>query len=96
MNKIFRGLVLAGAMTGLVVAGSEFGMAQAKKTAAAEVGTLEIGKDKAGLFRFKAVGADGKTIMQSSKGYATKEDAQKAIDAVKEILSKGKVVEPKE
>lgn len=68
--------------------------AQAKKPA--DVGTLEITKDKAGQYRFKAVGVDGKTIMQSSKGYANKEDALKAIEAVREILSKGKVVEPKE
>jgi len=101
MKKFVRGLVLAGAMAGVVFISSSDSSAQATKTAPApgaeeKTGTLELYKDKAGLFRFRAVGADGKGIMQSSKGYATKEDAQKAVDSVKSILSKGKVVEPKE
>ena len=95
MSKFIRGLVLAGAIAGIVAVGDRVTDAQDKKTVD-KVGTLDIAKDKAGLFRFKAVGADGKTIMQSSKGYATRDDAMKAIDAVRSILTKGKVVEKDE
>jgi uncharacterized protein YegP (UPF0339 family) len=59
-------------------------------------GTVELTKDAKGMFRFKVVGEDDKTIMQSSKGYEKKEDALKALETVKAILNTAKVTEVKD
>lgn len=92
MPRFARPVVLAALLTGLAAAGIT--SAQAPKED--KGGAVEVNKDKSGQYRFKVVGADGKAIVQSSKGYATKEDALKAIDSVKSIMGHGKVVEGKE
>ena len=109
MTKFVRSIVLAAAIAGLVsAAGMSTAPAQEKKkdagksddkkaTKKADVtGTVEIHKDKAGDYRFKIVGEDGKALAMSTKGYEKKEDAIKAIDMVKAILNTTKVTEPKD
>jgi uncharacterized protein YegP (UPF0339 family) len=101
VTKLVRCVVLAAAIAGVVSAAAlPSAPAQEKKTKKEAtkdeaVGTVEMNKDVKGMYRFKVVGEDGKTIMQSSKGYEKKEDAMKAIDTVKSIMSKAKVTEGK-
>lgn len=98
MTKFIRSVALATAMASLVVLGSGYTVAQnakdKKDKAEDKLGTVEVGMAKDG-FRFKVVGTDGKTIMNSTKGYPTKDDALKALENAKTILNKGKVVEAK-
>jgi uncharacterized protein YegP (UPF0339 family) len=103
VSKIVRSAVLAAAIAGLVsAAGTSMTAAQDKKKDAKVVtkedvaGTLVLSKDTKGMYRFKVVGADDKTIMQSSKGYEKKDDALKAIETVKGIIGKAKVTEVKD
>jgi uncharacterized protein YegP (UPF0339 family) len=100
VTKFVRSIALAAAIAGLVsAAGTSVAPAQDKKkdvkASKDDAGTVELNADVKGMYRFKVVGADGKTIMQSSKGYEKKEDALKAIETVKGILSRAKVTEGK-
>ena len=102
MTKFIRCAVLVAAIAGLVsAAGPSLAPAQDKKKEIKASkddagGTVVLSQDSKDMYRFKVVGADGKTIMQSSKGYAKKDDALKALDTVKSILSKAKVTEVKD
>jgi uncharacterized protein YegP (UPF0339 family) len=103
VSKFVRSAVLAAAIAGLVsAAGTSMTAAQDKKKDAKVVtkediaGSIVLSKDTKGMYRFKVVGADDKTIMQSSKGYEKKDDALKALDTVKGILGKAKVTEVKD
>lgn len=102
MTKLVRSAVLAAAIAALVsAAGMSVAPAQDKKKEVKAskddvAGSVVLSKDTKGMYRFKVVGADDKTIMQSSKGYADKADALKALDTVKSILSKAKVTEAKD
>lgn len=68
-----------------------------KKKDAAAAGGIEIYKGKNG-FRYRIVDADGKTVAMPipNAAWDTKEGVLKAIDALKETLSKAKPVEVKE
>lgn len=102
MTKLVRSAVLAAAIAALVsAAGMSVAPAQDKKKEIKSSkdepgGTVVLSQDAKDMYRFKVVGADGKTIMQSSKGYAKKDEALKALDTVKSILSKAKVTEAKD
>ena len=111
MTKFVRSIALAAAIAGLVSAGGmSVAPAQDKKAKDTKtddtkkattkkmdvVGTVEVYKDKAGDFRFKIVGEDGKALAMTTKGYEKKEDAIKALDMVKAILNSAKVTELKE
>lgn len=103
MSKFVRSAVLAAAIAAVVsAAGTPMTAAQDKKKDAKVVtkddlaGSIVLSQDAKEMYRFKVVGGDGKTIMQSSKGYAKKDDALKALETVKGILSKAKVTEVKE
>ena len=56
------------------------------KAPVAVKGTVAVKADKAGKFRFYVRDEDGETILMSPKGYATEEEAMKALDAAKAIL----------
>ena len=58
-------------------------------------GTVVIKPGKDGKFRFFVRDEDDKTLMQSSTGYVTEEDAQKMLDAAKAILGSAKVTKEK-
>ncbi|HUR53939.1 MAG TPA: DUF1508 domain-containing protein [Gemmataceae bacterium] len=106
MTKFVRSIVLAAAIAGLVsAAGMSVAPAQDKKkvdekkttTKKTEVsGSVEVYKDKAGEYRFKIVGEEGKALAMTTKGYEKKEDAIKALDMVKAILNTAKVTELKD
>lgn len=105
MTQLARSLVLAGGMFALVVAGgSAVAPAQdkkdVKKDAKAEkdikAGTVEVYKDKGGDFRFRVKDADGKVIAIPPKGYNSKEECVKALDAIRHTLNTAKVAEVKD
>ena len=112
MTKFVRSIALAAAIAALVCAsGMSVAPAQDKKTKDTVktddtkktttkkddvTGTVELNKDARGMYRFKIVGEDGKALAMTTKGYEKKEDALKAIEMVKSILSKAKVTEVKD
>jgi uncharacterized protein YegP (UPF0339 family) len=102
VTKFIRCAALVAAIAALVsAAGPSPAPAQDKKKEVKASkddagGSVVLSTDTKGMYRFKVVGADGKTIMQSSKGYDKKDDALKALDTVKSILSKSKVTEAKD
>jgi uncharacterized protein YegP (UPF0339 family) len=63
-----------------------------KATAAA---VFELYKDSADEFRFRLKDGEGNLLATSGKGYATKADCQKVIDAIKSAVAKAKVEEVK-
>ncbi len=99
MGKLFRPLILFGAIAALLTANTlSFAPAQVKdkdkdKTAP-EVGTIEVYTDKAGEWRFR-VKVDDKSIAIGTVGHEKKEDTLKVIETLKATMAKGKVVEIK-
>jgi uncharacterized protein YegP (UPF0339 family) len=95
VKKLLRASVLFAAIAGLVAATSfdNPAPAQAKK-GAAEVGTIEVYKDKVGEWRFR-VKVDDKSIAIGTVGHEKKEDVLAVIDSLKATMAKGKVVEVK-
>ncbi len=63
---------------------------------AAELGTVEVTKDKQGKFRFRITDADDKVIAQPPKGYATKEEVLALLEQIKETLNKVKPTDAKD
>jgi uncharacterized protein YegP (UPF0339 family) len=96
MKTVFRGLaiVLVLAVT-LAVAGPHPAGAQDKKGKAATGAVFELYKDSGGEFRFRLKDAEGALMATSGKGYKTKADCQKVIDAVKRDAAKARVEEEK-
>jgi uncharacterized protein YegP (UPF0339 family) len=97
VTKLLSGLCAAALVVGLAGAG---GVAPAqdkkdtKKDAKATAkggGTIEVNESKDGKFRFTVRDADGKYLGGSATGYATKEDAVKAVDALKAALGTAKI-----
>jgi uncharacterized protein YegP (UPF0339 family) len=95
VGKIIRCLVLSAAMAGLVVAGGmTTAPAQEKKGKATKAtGTVEINEGKDGKFRFFIRDGDGELLaMSGPSGFATKAEATKALDTLKEVLPNAKTV----
>jgi uncharacterized protein YegP (UPF0339 family) len=101
MTQFLRSLALMTAL-GVTVAATGT-MAQEKKekkpadTKKADdkeekIGKVEIYEVKDG-FRFRILGADGKSIGMASRSYKTKDDCSKAYDELKAIVAKVKPVE---
>lgn len=93
MTKLLSGLCAAALVVGLAGAG---GVAPAQdkkgtKTAPAKGGVIEINEGKDGKFRFSVRDADGKYLGGNLTGFATKEDAAKAVDALKAALGTAKI-----
>jgi uncharacterized protein YegP (UPF0339 family) len=66
---------------------------QKDKAKAAKGGAVEVFKDRAGEYRWRVTDAEGKVIGMTTKGYDTKQECLKALEAVKETLAKTKVTE---
>ena len=58
-------------------------------------GSVVIKPGKDGKFRFFVRDEDDKSLMQSSTGYATEDEAKKMLDTVKAILAASKVTSEK-
>ena len=63
-----------------------------KKEAKKDGGVAEVYKGKDG-WRFRIKGADGKSLATSTRGYGDKEDAIKALETIKDVLTNTKPVE---
>jgi uncharacterized protein YegP (UPF0339 family) len=96
LSRIALALVLVGAVAS---AGLHRAAAQDKKDKdkAKDKGkepaaaVFELYKDNADEFRFRLKGGDGTLLATSGKGYKTKADCQKVIDAIKRDAAKAKV-----
>lgn len=53
--------------------------------------TFELYTDSAGEFRFRMKDADGLLLASSGKGYKTKDDCKKTIDAIQKEAAKAKI-----
>jgi uncharacterized protein YegP (UPF0339 family) len=66
--------------------------AQKDKDKKADAGAVfELYKDQGDKFRFRLKDGDGDLLAISGKGYETKADCQKIIDAIKSQAAKAKV-----
>ena len=104
MTKLLCSLVLFAGMTGLVSSGSlGLALAQDKKDTkkdapktTAKAGVIEVNEGKDGKFRFVIRDADGKLLaMSGPTGFATREDAIKALETLKDALPTAKLAAPK-
>lgn len=50
---------------------------------------FKIYEDQAGLFRWSLVARNGKIIADSGEGYQTRQNAQRAIDRLIDIIERG-------
>jgi uncharacterized protein YegP (UPF0339 family) len=77
------------------VAGLSGASAQDKKDKdkkpAATTAVFELYQDTADEFRFRLKDADGVLLASSGKGYKTKADCQRVIEAIKSTAAKAKV-----
>ena len=103
MTKLLCSLVLFAGMTGLVSSGS-LGLALAQdkkdtkkdaKTTKAAAAVIEVNEGKDGKFRFFVRDADDKLLAMSGTGFATREDAVKAIEKLRDALPTAKIAAPK-
>ena len=92
-------------MTGLVSSGSlGLALAQDKKdakkdapktTTKAAAAVIEVNEGKDGKFRFFVRDADDKLLAMSGTGFATREDAVKAVEKLRDALPTAKIAAPK-
>lgn len=94
MTALVRSAVLLAAVAGLVAAGGQPTLAQKKEAKAAKAGVVEVKQGKDDKFRLTVRDADGKFLAMSG-AFATKADALKGLDALKDALKDAKVVEVK-
>jgi uncharacterized protein YegP (UPF0339 family) len=100
MGKLIRAAVLFAAITGLMTAaGVTVAPAQVKdkdkkdlKPAVEESGSTEVYKAKDG-WRFRIKNPEGKSIAIGTISFDKKEDCLKAVEVVKTVMLKGKVIE---
>jgi uncharacterized protein YegP (UPF0339 family) len=96
MKKAVRSLWLLLALVALIgLAGAHFAAAQAKKDKDkpkdVTAGTVfELYKDNGGKFRFR-LKHDGQIVAIAAKGYATKADCQKVIEAIRRDAAKARL-----
>ncbi|HVK18879.1 MAG TPA: hypothetical protein VM533_18255 [Fimbriiglobus sp.] len=98
MRKLVRCLALVTAMTTVSVAALSVADAQekGKKATGKTTGIVEINEGKDGKFRFNVRDNDGKFLaMSGPTGFATKEDAAKALEKLKDALENPKVTSAK-
>jgi len=87
-------LIVAGGMSpDDVVAQAKKDDKAAKAKKDTKAGVIEIAKGKDDKFRFFVRDSDGKLLAMSGPGgFATPKDAETAIDELKEVVAKAKVV----
>ncbi len=110
MTKLLCSLVLFAGMTGLVASGPlSLAAAQDKKDTTKKdttkkdttkttkaAGVIEVNEGKDDKFRFVIRDADGKLLaMSGPTGFATREDAIKALETLKDALPTAKLAAPK-
>jgi uncharacterized protein YegP (UPF0339 family) len=95
VKKIIRSLLLPLALAGAVgLACLDSATAQDKKdkkAAPAATAVFELYKDSGDKFRFRLKDGEGELLAMSTKGYDTKAECQKVIEAVKSCAAKAKV-----
>ncbi|HET6576509.1 MAG TPA: hypothetical protein VFG68_23110 [Fimbriiglobus sp.] len=95
MLKLVRGLALVAAMTTVSVVALSVADAQekGKKAAGKTTGIVEVKEGKDGKFRFTIRDNSKKFLAQGGgpSGYATKDDAMKALEKLKEALENPKI-----
>ncbi len=99
MRKVARALVLSlGLMAVAGLMGPPFAAGQAKKDKgdkggkiAAGTAVFEMYKDTQGKFRFRLKDGEGTLLAMSVRGYETKADCQKIIDAIRTNAAKAKL-----
>jgi uncharacterized protein YegP (UPF0339 family) len=94
MHPEMRRAVLPLALVAVMgLAGWQQAAAQARKDAARDAkatATFELYKDRAGDFRFRLKGDDGMLLAMSAKGFRTKAECQKLIEAIKRDVAKAR------
>jgi uncharacterized protein YegP (UPF0339 family) len=93
--KLFRNIVVPLVAVAFAACGPQFASAQAKKekpSAAKVILTFEVYKDKSAAFRFRLKDDEGTLLAMSPKGFKTKTDCEKIVDAIKREAG-GAVVE---
>jgi uncharacterized protein YegP (UPF0339 family) len=92
MYRIVRSLVLPLTLAGVIGASAlESASAQDKKKQAAGTSVFELYKDTADEFRFRLKSDDGVLLASSGKGYKTRAECLKVIDAIKSTAAKAKL-----
>jgi uncharacterized protein YegP (UPF0339 family) len=96
MRTSVRGLLVSLALTAVLAVAALPGAGQAQKDKDKDkdtkaVATFELYKDSANEFRFRFKDDDGELLATSGKGYKSKADCQKVIDAIKSSAAKAKV-----
>lgn len=94
MTALVRSAVVLAAVAGLIAANGQPTAAQKKEAKAAKGGVVEVKQGKDDKFRLTVRDADGKFLAMSG-AFATKADALKGLDALKDALKDAKVVEVK-
>jgi uncharacterized protein YegP (UPF0339 family) len=77
------------------IAGAKTAVENIKTNAAGKKWKVEIDQDKAKEWRWWLKAANGQVMARSSKGFATKDEAEKAIEVVRKGVKSAKVVEGK-
>jgi uncharacterized protein YegP (UPF0339 family) len=96
VSKILSSVLAAALVAGLVTLGGTSPAQDKKKDAKTQPakggGVVKVSEGKDGKFRFSVYDADEKFVGGSGPvGYATKEDAAKAIDGLKATLATAKI-----
>jgi uncharacterized protein YegP (UPF0339 family) len=100
MKKTVQRVVVALFLVlGLALAADHFALAKPKKDSSKDKGGVakggvifELYKDRGGKYRFRLKQED-KLLAIAGKGYPTRAECQKVIDAIKRLAAKAKVVE---
>ena len=99
MLKLVRGLALVAAMTTVSVVALSVADAQekGKKAEGKTTGIVVVNEGKDGKFRFTVRDNNDKFLAQGGgpSGYATKDDALKAVEKLKEALENPKITSKK-
>ncbi len=107
MSKLLSSLLMAAAVAGFAAVGgpapaqdkkdTKKDAKDAKDAKATKAGTVEVNEGKDGKYRFNVRDADGKLLAMSGlTGFATRDDAVKALENLKAVLPTAKVAEAKE
>jgi uncharacterized protein YegP (UPF0339 family) len=96
MKKWVRGLALVAAMAVVSVAALSVAEAQekGKKAAGKSTGTVVVSEGKDGKYRFTVRDADDK-FLAASAAFATKEEATKGIEKLRDALENPKITSGK-
>lgn len=94
MSKLARCLALVAAMLAVSVFALSIAEAQekGKKATGKTTGIVEVNEGKDGKYRFNVRDNDGKLLAQSAlTGFATKDDAMKGLEKLKDALENPKI-----